>query len=204
MKRKKPSDPAKIAAQRAQARAQAFEAVNLPADSATLPANEDIHVTREGERSRGKIAGENQARRGDVFDALREGMEAGAYDAARRLERDIIISRGEHDHGRPQARVDGAVQSAKDRTDTMIDAGIRVRKVLARVGDRDAWLLTELIAPSNAAKMFSSGKGEAQPLWRTIVTFVTGETHSHAQGAAVRAACANLSAAYHKIWRIAA
>ena len=40
--------------------------------------------------------------------------------------------------------------------------------------------------------------------WRDAVAYVTGETHTHAQAAAVRAACVNLRDAYDKGVRQAA
>jgi hypothetical protein len=70
----------------------------------------------------------------------------GAYDAARRLERDIITARGEHDQGRHLERVDN--DQAGDRTDAMVEASRRVDKILGRIGERDAYLLSELISPS--------------------------------------------------------
>ncbi len=92
------------------------------------------------------------------------------------------------------ARVDE--ERGRDRTDAMIMAGVRVDAALAMIGDRDAFLLVELIAPSPATQLQAV-------TWRDVVAYVTGETHTHAQGAVVRMACANLAAAYNKILRAA-
>lgn len=183
----KPKTPAQIAADRLAKRRLDFAAANMPADAAGLTSNADIEVRREGQKN--VLA----ARRLDAFDALKEGMAAGAYDAARRLERDIVMRRGEHDHGRPLERVDGDEHAAFCRNDQIIAAGERVDAVMARLSERDGWLLTELIVPNST-----------RPTWRQTVFYITGETHAHAQGAAVRAACVNLRDAYDQESRRAA
>lgn len=183
-KRQKPKDPQAIAAER---RAKAFAEVGLQMSAAALDANLDL-IAEGQEREH-----EARARRMDAFEALREGMVKGAYDAARRLERDIIIARGEHDQGRHLERVDN--EQSGDRTDAMVDASIRVELALGGIGSRDAWLLSELISPSVQVRLSAT-------TWRGIVAYITGETHHHSQGAAVRAACANLVGAYEKIDKI--
>lgn len=184
-RKRKPKTPEQIAAER-QAKALAqrvrdFEAVGLQPTSAALQANENVVVTREGAKTL------ETARRADAFDALRDGMMPGAYDAARRLERDMRIRRGEQDKGRPMGRVDN--ERPLDRTDAAVQAGQRVDKVLGNIGERDAWLLSELIYP------------HFERTWREVVYHITGETHAHAQGAAVRCACANLRYAYEAMER---
>lgn len=178
--RTKPKDPQQAAAER---RAAAFAAVGLQLGASALTANRDIDAERE-ERDH-----EARARRMDAFEALKEGMVKGAYDAARRLERDIVIAKGEHDQGRHLERVDN--EQGGDRTDAMIDAAKRRDRVLAHVGQRDAWLLAELVSPSVQVRLSATD-------WRGIVAYVTGEENPHAQAAAVRAACANLVGAYDK------
>lgn len=177
-KRAKPKSPAEILAERLARRAADFEAVGLQPEAAALPSSQAVEVRRTG---RANAAG---ARRLDAFDALREGLPTGGYDAARRLEADLRLRRGEADHGRNLVRVDGG-GAGPALLDRQIAAGRRVDRALARVGARDGWLLCELIYPS-------VGRNS----WRETVAHVTGETHSHAQAAAVRAACANLAAAY--------
>jgi hypothetical protein len=178
--RAKPKDPQVAAAER---RAAAFAAVGLQMGASGLQANRDI-TAQQKERDH-----EARARRMDAFEALKESLVKGAYDAARRLERDIIIAKGEHDQGRHLERVDN--EQAGDRTDAMVDAGKRRDRVLAHVGHRDAWLLAELVSPSVQTRLSATD-------WRGIVAYVTGEENPHAQAAAVRATCANLVAAYDK------
>lgn len=177
--RSKPKSPAQIAAEKLVQRQRDFAAANLQPDAAGLAANADVAVRRQGQKN------ELSARRLDVFEALKAGMAPGCYDAARRLERDITMRRGEHDHGRPMERVDGDEQAAFCRNDQIIAAAERVDAILRRLSGRDAWLLTELIVPQ-----------PTRPTWRETVAYITGETHPHAQGAAVRAACVNLRDAY--------
>lgn len=179
-KKAKPKDPQVAAAER---RALAFHDVGLQVAASTLCANADIDAERQ-ERHH-----EARARRLDAFEALREGMVKGAYDAARRLERDIIIAKGEHDQGRHLERVDN--DQAADRTDAMVDASWRVDAVLAIVGPRDAWLLRELCSPSVQTRLSAT-------TWRGIVAYVSGEENPHAQAAVVRSACANLAMAYEQ------
>lgn len=188
--KRKPKSPEQIAAARLAKRIADFEAVNLHADAATLLAHQDIHVLRAGDEQGHQRVKHDLARRLDAFDALRKGMAPGAYDAARRLERDMIIRRGEHDHGRPVERVQGDAVSAFNRNDQIIAAGQRVDAVLKLLSERDGWLLTELAYPTLPYRE-----------WRAIVAYITGETHDHAQGAAVRSACVNLRDAYHKVPR---
>jgi hypothetical protein len=177
-KRAKPKSPAQIIADRLARRAADFEALGLQPESAALASSEAVEVRRRG------AANDAGARRLDAFDALRDGMAPGGYDAARRLEADLRQRRGEANHGRSLIRVDGG-GDGPILLDRQLAAGRRVDTVLARVGARDAWLLRELIYPS----VERAG-------WRQTVALVTGERHSHAQAAAVRAACANLAAAY--------
>jgi hypothetical protein len=165
-------------------RFQDFEAVGLSGANAHLVANRPVEVRRTGPKS---VEG---ARRLDAFDALKPEMarkSPGAYDAARRLETDLRIRRGEDDPGRPMERVDGG-EGVFGRLDRRLAAGLRVDKVLALVGARDRALLEALIYPT-----------PERDSWRDTVAAVTGEQHPHAQGAAVRAACANLAEAYGRV-----
>ncbi len=182
----KPKDPQVAAAER---RARAFQEVGLQVAASTLPANADLHA-EAAEREH-----EARARRLDAFEALKDGMVKGAYDAARRLERDITIARGEHDRGRNLDRVDN--DKPTDRMDAMLKARWNVDIALGSIGQRDAWLLSELIAPSVQTALMAM-------TWRATVAYVTGEENAHAQAAVVRSACANLAAAYEKMLERAA
>lgn len=159
-------------------RIRAFDAVGLSPASALLQANADISVQRNTQST------VQSARREDAFDALKAKMEPGAYDAARRLEADMRIRRGEDDRGQRLVVVNGQAGD-KGSMDRRLDAAKRVDAVLMGVGERDAWLLTELIYPA-----------QRRESWRLHVAYITGETNEVAQGAVVRGACANLARAY--------
>jgi hypothetical protein len=167
-----------------------LEAVNLPKEGSALGTQDNIEVTRKGEKREGRAVEENSARRLDAFEALKAGMVAGAYDAARRLETDILIRRGENDKGRATGRVD---RTAGLTTDAMIQAAQRIEQIIDRIPPRDWWLLNELIAPAV----------ERKP-WREAVQYITGERHTEGQASAVRAACVNLRDAYAMLDRKAA
>jgi hypothetical protein len=177
----KPKSPAEIMAERLARRARDFEAVGLAGSAAGLSANDAVEVRREDVRH---VLG---ARRLDAFEALRDSLSPGAYDAARRLERDLTIRAGEHDRGRAMLRVD--CDAGRDRTDEMLAAGERVAAVLGRLARRDGLLLTELIRPSPGVQLTC-------PTWRAVVAHITGETNDRGQAAIVRNVCANLAEAY--------
>jgi hypothetical protein len=168
-------------------RARDFATVGLQPEGAHLPANANIEVRRRTLRS---LTG---ARRVDAFDALREGMAKGAYDAVRRLEEDLMLRGGQpaSSGGGGMERIDCAAGAAVadtvavNRLDRALAAGRRVDRVMSRVGPRDALLLGELITPVMAGRP-----------WREVVRMVTGEDNPVAQAAVVRAACANLAMAY--------
>lgn len=177
----KPKTPEQIAAERLIRRSMDFAVANLPSEAAGLDNHADVEVRRKGQRN------ELTARRNDAFDALRSGMAPGCYDAARRLERDMLVSLGQHDHGRTPDRVD-CEQAAFNRVDVICAASERVRRVREKLPERDFWLLSELIHPVRE-----------HATWRGAVAYVTGETHPHGQGAAVRAATVNLRDAYERL-----
>ena len=190
-KRSKPKSPEQIALEKLAQRARDLDAVNIQPEVANLPTSENIQVQRKGPQT---LAG---ARRWDCFDALAAKnrkpddklspvLDTASYTAARQLERDMREQHGEADRGGSGMRVDDDPKRG-DHTDAMVAAGKRVRAVLQKIGDRDAWLLTELIYPT-----------VPRETWRDTVYHVTGERHAHAQAAVVRAACANLAAAYSR------
>ncbi len=177
----KPKTPAEILAERLSRRARDFEAVGLPASAAALSANDSVEVRREGRHHA------EGARRLDAFEALRDSLAPGAYDAARRLERDLTIRAGEHGQGRSMLRVD--CDGGRDRSDEMLMAGQRVEAALGRLGRRDGLLLTELIRPSPMVQLTC-------PTWRAVVAQITGEKNDRGQAAIVRNVCVNLAEAY--------
>jgi len=213
----KPRKPRKsseqIAAEAILKRAHDMEAVNLPPEAASLSRQRDIEITRAGEQ-RAKATDDKKvqhdtARRLDAFEALKGGFDAGCYDAARRLERDLLARLSRGDRAVLGERVDGE-RGAADRA---IFAGERVDEIRDRIPQRDFWLLTELIDPPferdgiQPAKKNPDGSLEYGPAlfgWRAHVYYITGERHTEAQAAAVRAACVNLRDAYTAIERKAA
>lgn len=182
MSRKKPKTPEQIAAEKLAARRQDMAAVNLHGDAASLKAHDDVQITRAGANRYGRKVQNDSARRLDAFEALKSGMQPGCYDAARRLERDILMSL---DLAASPNPIMDRVDCERGRTDFMMLARTRVIEVRGKLPDRDYWLLHDLIAPS-------IDRGN----WRAHVAYITGETHDHAQGAAVRAACVNLRDCY--------
>lgn len=178
---------AQIEAERILRRALDLEAVNLQPDAAVLTTMADIEVTRAGEVRASQTVKTDAARRLDAFEALKGGMADGAYDAARRFERDLLVRHGIADGGRSMERVDCTGGHASD---AIIHAAEKVEDVQDRIPPRDYWLLCELIVPPIR-----------RGAWRDHVQYVTGESHAHGQGAAVRAACVNLRDAYTAIDR---
>lgn len=187
--RAKPKTPQEIQAEKLETRRKDMEAVNVQSDAAYLPSQEDIQVTRAGEGRGAQTAKHDSARRLDAFEALRDTMAPGCYDAGRKLEADIQARLGITDRGQASERVDC---TAGFTTDAMVAAAERVEAVTAHLSVRDHWLLYCLIVPLG-------GK-----TWREVVAYVTGEENPNSQGAAVRAATVNLRDAYVAIERRAA
>jgi hypothetical protein len=187
--------PEQLEQERIQQRARDLEAVNVQPEAANLPRQADIETTRAGDQrdkaKDGKKADHDTARRLDAFEALKPGMAAGAYDAARRFEGDLLGRLGITDGARSLERIDCDPDLA--RAVRCAAFGQRVDAVQDRLAPRDFWLLIELIAPP-------IDRGT----WRDHVSYITGETHTHAQGAIVRAVCVNLRDAYMAIERRAA
>lgn len=179
----KPKTPEQIAAEKLAGRMQDFAAVGMAPEAAALDTNADVEIRRAGRKN------VETARRADAFDALKEGMAPGCYDAARRLERDILLSRREGDAAPPGQRVDA---TTPDREFAYLMAADRVETVMRLMSIRDALILRSLIAPKIDAT------------WRATVERLTQETNPHAQGAVVRGACLNLRDAYERMGRKAA
>lgn len=164
--------------------------VNLAPESVALSAYAEVEVTRTGQTREGRKVEGDQARRHDAFSALRTGMAAGCYDAARRFELDLLTRHGLSERTAGTQRID---QTAGHTTDLMRTAGIMVDKVQDSIPPRDYWLLCELIVPP-------VDRGS----WRDHVQFICGEKHTEGQAACVRAATVNLRDAYRAIERRAA
>lgn len=188
----KPATPDQIAERKRLRRQADFEALGMSADVATLVANHDIEVRPEADNDKGSER-RRVAARMDAFSALQNGMPEASYSAARRLQNDITIRKGEQDRGRNLDRVD--CDGPTDRTDAMIAAAKRIEAVFARIGDHTQWLLTELASPSDVMRLNHT-------TWRTIVQYITGEEDAMSQGAAVRHACRELALAYAELDRL--
>jgi hypothetical protein len=170
----KPADPLALALRRAAERDPA--AWGLDRAALALPANADV----EAKPAPGQGL---RARRRDVFDRLLVGP---ALDAVRRLQRDLAIAHA----------LAGGVATYGERIDrgpcddpaldARLRAGERVRRVLVLSGPASARLL----------KGFLDGASALPPDWRAVVERETGERLADAQGAVLRAACANLAGAY--------
>lgn len=194
----KPKSPEAIMADRLLARARDLEAVNLPPEGAALASYADVQVSHA---QRDQV---DNARRADAFDCLKADMARkapGAYDAVRRLERDMLIRAGQADPGRAMIRVDEN-EDGGGVLDRRLEAGAKVDAVLKLVGPRDKWLLVELIERTVRVHILQDEDGaESGRLegWRANVAYITGEENPVAQGTAVRCACANLSEAYKQL-----
>lgn len=177
-KAKPPKSPEDIAEERRKSRERDFEAVNLPAGSACLSTFADVQVAHA---QKDKI---DSARRMDAFLALQDGMQTGAYDAARRLEADIAARHAEGDKQAGE-RVDCGSGIA-GITDRQVLAGSMVDAVLARVGPRDAWLLVELIRPTRTVIRDASRRVAETEERRYIATLgaMAGERRAGIEAAA--------------------
>ena len=180
----KPKSPEQIALDRASARAAQKAAdqrgeFGIDLTTHALPQNADvISITDKA----GKI---QTARRGDVFDRL---LNDGQLRAVRRLEADIAEQLGQTWRPGQRVTVDSSQFPPGQNIGQMqLDAGKRVKGALAGCGARCGWLLHSLIVGI---------AGKERSDWRGIVQYVTGEGNEQAQGARVRAAADNLSAAY--------
>lgn len=186
-RKSKPKTAAQIAEELLTRKRQAFGAIGMQPDAATLPSQQAIEVTRAGESRDGRKVDDDSARRLDQIEEVRSLFRkrecGGCYDALRRLEYDMTVRRGEGDRGRTLERVDG--DSTKDLADKIIQAGERIDGVKARLSRRDWTLVKEMIAPT-----------QAWGGWRALVFHVTGEENDHAQAGALRSAAVNLRDAY--------
>lgn len=197
----KPATPEQIQAQAVKRRAEEAEqrarekvadktpeAWGANVSSLTMPANANVAVTMDKVKSRQV----QTAKRMDAFAALESGMPTASYVAARRLQTDITIRKGEQDRGRNFDRVD--CDAPTDRTDAMIAAAKRIEAVLARLGGHTQWLLSELASPSDVIRLNHQS-------WRSIVQYITGEEDAMAQAGAVRHACKELALVYAELDR---
>lgn len=186
----KPKSPEQIALDRAKARAEAKAAdargeYGIDTTTHVLPQNADVIAIKD---RAGKI---QTARRGDVFDRL---LNNDQLRAVRKLEADIAEQMGHTWRPGQRVTVDSCQFPPGQNIGQMqIDAGGRVQAAVIRAGGRCGWLLHSLIV---------GVAGKERSDWRGIVQYITGETNEQAQGARVRAAADNLSAAYGVIEKL--
>ena len=183
-RRRQPTDPETIALRRAQLaadeRTRQRDPGNWGLPELDLQTSDDVRFWR------------GQAKRMDAFDSLRAGggLDHDQYTAACKLVGKWAEMLG----------VGGAAGWTAlgkiDRSGTPLPASQRqvsamksIHETLKQVGPADARLLRALVEPIVMMRATAVG-------WRDLVRLVTGETHSHAQGCAVRRACENLRQVY--------
>lgn len=188
-RRNKPKSPQQIAEDKARKRAEERDRdkrleYGIDNDAMTLPQNQGVVVVMD-KRKAGAI---QTAKRGDVFDRICNDAQ---LRAVRRLEADICEQMGHTWRPGQRVTVDSSqFPPGQNINQRQIDAGRRVREALDKCGARDGWLIQSLIVGI---------AGKERSDWRGIVTYITGETNEQAQGARVRGAADNLSAAYSAI-----
>lgn len=170
-RRKKPHDPAE-AARHAAERAEAQDMIRSVSGQPSTAVNVDPRT--------GRLTG---AWRLNCFNTLLSpgGLERAAVDW---LDDLVRTANGENGGDRRPDHIRGSTEGAPGQnvTDAMIEAGKRLQ------------IVSEAMAPAHARMLFELLKPDADLLtrWREVVSRCTGETHSHAQAAAVRSACTSL------------
>lgn len=210
-KRRKQMTPQEIALQLAERRAADREAARrleygINDEALALPANDEVVAVKDKRKG-----GIQTAHRDDVFNRLLK--TDGHMRAIRRLEQDIGEQRGETYREGQRVHVDSCqFPPGQNFNQAQINAGKRVAEVKAKLGARCWMLLHDLINRSEVGFPANDGltEGEAHrqrverkdsnPFdWRRVVLHLTGEGNEQAQGARVRAACADLADAYADI-----
>lgn len=110
------------------------------------------------------------------------------------LETVIRTAAGENGQERRPDFIRATVEGApcQNVTGDMIDAGETLVVIEEAMNPREVRMLFELLRPDEALLT----------RWRPVVERCTGETNPQAQGAAVRAACANLAHVRDKVPRL--
>jgi hypothetical protein len=183
-----PMDPAE-AARLAHERRRNPEKWGADRDALRLSANQDVVFDLDAKRQ------VERARRYDVFALLNgrrraDGMrvlEREEFDAARELEQDVELRAGVGmaDDIYNKTGGGGVPGSRALVDDIVLDAGLRVDRVLEVAGPMAAAVMTALLAP-----------GAARSNWRHIVKRVAGEHRPEHQVAVVVEACVRVGAGY--------
>lgn len=165
-KYKRPASPAEIALRRETARLASQGDVRVVAN----PAHQIV-----------------AAQRMDVFELLRQrkSISFSAYEAVRRLEREMAWAEGVDTAG-PREAVDGG-QARGGAFDHQVIYRAKVRAVLARLRPGSKALLEALLQPQFAGTL---------PRWRDTVATITGQTREEIQTDRVGEAARNLAEAY--------
>jgi hypothetical protein len=170
-KKAKPYDPSEAAKHRAEREANAAEVARLRAQPSTA-----VNV----DKRTGRLVG---AWRMNCFNALLP-ERCQERDAVDWLDTLIRTAAGENGQERRpdfiRASNDGA--PGQNVTADMIAAGEVLTVIQEAMTPRDIRMLFELLKPD----------ADLITRWRAVVERCTGEGNAHAQGAAVRAACASL------------
>lgn len=174
--RRKPTDPALLAAQRL-ARKSIVE--DLTEKGIDVSHDEQYRII--------------SARRLDVFSLLlsRKALTDVQFYAARRLETTHALSRG---HEKPEQTMDRVQTSSagapgQNITQAMIDASAELATIYATMGEQNAAIMQALISEQSAILT----------RWRDTVKRITGEPNDKAQAALIRSACENLALAWRKL-----
>lgn len=166
-----PYDPAKAERIRQEREANRREIDRLKAQDG---------VTVNTDERTGRLVG---ARRLDCFALLLRGREED-HGAVTWLDTLLRTASGENTPERQPDYIRASCEGAPGQnvTDAMIDAGEMLVVVAEALAPRDARMLFGLLQPD----------ASLMTRWRPLVERCTGETNAHAQGAAVRSACASL------------
>lgn len=180
-KRNKPYDPAAAARHKAEREANAAEVARLRAQPSTA-----VNV----DKRTGRLTG---AWRLNCFNTLlaSSGPERAAVDW---LDELVRTANGENGQERRPDFVRGTTDGAPGQsiTDAMIQASFRLEVVMINMAPAHGRMLMELLKPD----------ADLITRWRAVVERSTGETHSHAQAAVVRAACTSLAWVKDSIGRL--
>lgn len=184
-RKSKPFDPAEAARQ---ALERDRYTRNTPSEWGV---NEDAISTQDDIHSEGATRTRvRRLQRYDVFHLLhaRGSLSDASLEAIRRLQSDIATQHHVDGEGAATTRTDGATSNREFRA---IDAGNRVRDVLARIDPHDQLLLTALIIPQIV-------HGE-RVNWKAVVKTWRGHDDRALQVKAVKVATEALTTAYQTI-----
>ena len=184
-RRARPSDPSLTARRRALAREADRDPANwgLNREALALPSQSGLEARAD---AAGRVC---RARRIDPFERLLAGA-ADSLAALRRLQSDLLLAQAKSGG---VARYAERIDCGRPVEDPLVDARRRAfertRQALTLAGPASARLLTALCEAPELAT------------WRAVVERLSGERLADAQGAVVRAACANLAEAYARMDR---